>query len=208
MELKLGEFIKELRKNNNMTVRDIADQTGISKSYLYNLEKGNQNAPRTDVIIKLAKVFSSNGVSEESIVKSLVSRIEKYSEEEKESILESVKKDPLYNYHFKSIGEFKYIKSDLSKILDTRDVYQELKYTINLNNNKSYTISLGDNIRQHIKSVVDEIVKMHIYNNPEVLKNNKDSNQEIDWNISTNKLKIIEDKEANMNVDNEVYDKK
>lgn len=208
MELKFGEFIKELRKNNNMTVRDIADQTGISKSYLYNLEKGNQNAPRTDVIIKLAKVFSSNGVSEESIVKSLVSRIEKYSEEEKKSILESVKKDPLYNYHFKSIGEFKYIKSNLSKILDTRDVNQDLKYTINLNNNKSYTISLGDNIRQHIKSVVDEIVKMHIYNNPEVLKNNKDSNQEIDWNISTNKLKIIEDKEANMNVDNEIYDKK
>lgn len=207
MELKLGEFIKELRKNNNMTVRDIADQTGISKSYLYNLEKGNQNAPRTDVIIKLAKVFSSNGVSEESIVKSLVSRIKKYSEEEKESILESVKKDPLYNYHFKSIGEFNYLKSDLSKILDTRDVYQDLKYTIKLNNNKTYTISLGDNIRQHIKSVVDEIVKMHVYNNPEILKNDDESNQEIDWNLSINKLKIIEDREEYLNVDNEVHDK-
>jgi len=44
--------------------------------------------------------------------------------------------------------------------------------------------------------VVDEFVKMHVYNNPELLNNDEADNENVDWKISTNKLKIIEQQDV------------
>ncbi|WP_192978081.1 helix-turn-helix domain-containing protein [Mammaliicoccus vitulinus] len=200
----LGEYIKKLRSQLGVSNRELARRANISQSYMYNLENGRQTKPTISMLNKLANAFSEFGFDKTTMIKEIALHLDLNDDEINQLIKSAESLDKLERKEFYTNEK---LKRNLTNVLDTKDVYQDLKYTVELNNNKTYTISLGDNIRQHIKSVVDEIVKMHVYNNPEVLKNNEDSNQEIDWNISINKLKIIEEREEYLNVDNEVHDK-
>lgn len=47
--------IKEYRKLNNMTMKDLASKSGISVGYLCHLEKGNRKNPSTKVMENIAK---------------------------------------------------------------------------------------------------------------------------------------------------------
>lgn len=52
--------IKELRKQRNMTQRQLALRSGVAKSYINELEKGKYNNPGAEVLCKLAKALRCN----------------------------------------------------------------------------------------------------------------------------------------------------
>lgn len=60
--------INKYRKQKNMTLKEVADECGISTGYLCHLEKGNRKNPSTKVMQKIsdalgesiAEIFFSN----------------------------------------------------------------------------------------------------------------------------------------------------
>ncbi len=50
----LGEFLKEQRRSARLTLRQLADQTGVSNPYLSQIERGLRK-PSADVLQQLAK---------------------------------------------------------------------------------------------------------------------------------------------------------
>lgn len=57
-------------------------------------------------------------------------------------------------------------------------------------------MKLGENIKKYILNIVDELVKMYVYNNPELLINDEADNENVDWKISINKLRVVEQQEV------------
>lgn len=52
-----GTYLKRLRKAKGVTVRSLDRRTGISHSYLSNIENGNRNVPSPGMIRKLSSAL-------------------------------------------------------------------------------------------------------------------------------------------------------
>lgn len=55
MKNKLGNYIKGVRTSKNMSLRELAKRSGVSHSYLSQLENGKTNNPSIEVSRKIAK---------------------------------------------------------------------------------------------------------------------------------------------------------
>jgi transcriptional regulator with XRE-family HTH domain len=49
--------LNELRIANRLSLQDVADQVGISKAHVWNLEKGLSDNPSMELVVKLAELF-------------------------------------------------------------------------------------------------------------------------------------------------------
>ena len=58
----LGDVIKEYRKNNNLTLNDFAKKTGLSVSYISQLEN-NRNPKTNDAIVPSLGTFSKSAMA-------------------------------------------------------------------------------------------------------------------------------------------------
>tara|TARA_R110002073_G_scaffold18880_6_gene69704 strand:- start:340 stop:681 length:342 start_codon:yes stop_codon:yes gene_type:complete len=103
----LGSCLKSLRKSNNLTLKYIEDNLGISNAYLSQLENDKIKSPSIYLLTKLSNLYEvplAEILEESGIVKrnkptqeetQLNSRIafstEKMSKEEKEEVLEYLK---------------------------------------------------------------------------------------------------------------------
>ncbi|HBJ1646568.1 helix-turn-helix transcriptional regulator [Clostridium botulinum] len=47
-------ILQQIRKNNNMTQKELSEDTKLSISYIQKLETGNRKKPSYEVVIKLA----------------------------------------------------------------------------------------------------------------------------------------------------------
>lgn len=54
----LGENIKKIRLSKALTIKDLADSTGLTVGYLSNLERGEKTNPSYEVIQKIANALS------------------------------------------------------------------------------------------------------------------------------------------------------
>ena len=54
--MNIGERIKDLRKNKELTFREVSEMTGMSTGYLSNIEKNNKR-PSVKTLEKLAGAF-------------------------------------------------------------------------------------------------------------------------------------------------------
>lgn len=54
----LGENIKKARLSKSLTIKDLADSTGLTVGYLSNLERGEKTNPSYEVIQKIANALS------------------------------------------------------------------------------------------------------------------------------------------------------
>ncbi len=52
-----GEYLRELRSKSRLTLREVEKLTGISNSYLSQVETGTKKPPHPDVLKKLASVY-------------------------------------------------------------------------------------------------------------------------------------------------------
>ena len=72
--MKLGEWLKEYRQRHNMTMQDMADVCGFSKSYVNMLEKGINSTtqkPVSPTIQTLEKIARATGQDIDSLLKIL-----------------------------------------------------------------------------------------------------------------------------------------
>ncbi|WP_439669199.1 helix-turn-helix transcriptional regulator [Cupriavidus necator] len=57
MGTKLGDKLKELRKQKGLTLEKLADMAGLSKSYLWELENRESQRPSAEKLTSLADVL-------------------------------------------------------------------------------------------------------------------------------------------------------
>lgn len=53
-----GVFLKGLRDDQKLSLRDVAAKTGVSISYLVQIEHGRKKAPSPEILKKLAPVYN------------------------------------------------------------------------------------------------------------------------------------------------------
>lgn len=56
--MSLGAKLTTLRSKNNKSLQDVADAVGLSKTHIWELEKGRSKNPSREVLTKLADYFS------------------------------------------------------------------------------------------------------------------------------------------------------
>lgn len=52
--MEFGDFLRQQRKQKQLTTSQLAEMTGLSQSYISNLENGNRKTPKIESIMKLA----------------------------------------------------------------------------------------------------------------------------------------------------------
>ncbi len=56
--MEISENIKKLRKQNNLTLRELAKKSGLAFGAIGNIERGVIKDPHVSTVIKLAQVFN------------------------------------------------------------------------------------------------------------------------------------------------------
>ncbi len=59
-----GKYIKDLREDRHLSLRQVEAETGISNSYLSQIERGERDIPNTNILVRLADLY---GVSFQSL---------------------------------------------------------------------------------------------------------------------------------------------
>lgn len=68
--MKLGELIKEYRNKNNITIREFAERSGVSRSYLSQLEKDKEGV-RVTTLPKLKGIARAMEISLEELMRTM-----------------------------------------------------------------------------------------------------------------------------------------
>lgn len=71
-----GEYLRRIRLDRMMSLRDVENETGISNAYLSQVESGKRNVPSPKILLKLATVY---GVSFEGLISRHVVELEQKS---------------------------------------------------------------------------------------------------------------------------------
>ncbi|MCH7681870.1 helix-turn-helix domain-containing protein [candidate division KSB1 bacterium] len=108
--MKFGEFLKDLRIRKGLKLRDVEKATGISNSYLSQVETGKRNPPHPDILKKLAPVYgvtigelmTKAGYLEQEMT---VQKEDMTQEQELDWAFNIVKNDPLYKEGARDIGD-------------------------------------------------------------------------------------------------------
>ncbi|WP_426428641.1 helix-turn-helix domain-containing protein [Staphylococcus equorum] len=202
----LGMYLNKLRLSAGISARELSRKADLSQSYLSNIEKGIKNNPSPKALNKIAIALSNYGLDKDNVLYELLKRTTEYEDDEitKSFVRNQATKNSYKNaknYFYNSKGELQESQPVPQKnMLDLRDILDVknhigTKYTFE-ELDREHTITLGKNIKQQILNVVDELVKLHVYNNPELLNNDEADNENVDWKISTNKLRIIEQQDV------------
>lgn len=204
----LGMYLNKLRLSAGISARELSRNADLSQSYLSNIEKGIKNNPSPKALNKIAMALSNYGLDKDNVLYELLKRTPDYNDDEiTKSYIRNQSINDSYSdaQDYFNTNETKYIKYkhieetnsgniDLKKILNHKNKIN-ISYTFKELDHE-HTVILGKNIKQQILNVVDELVKMHVYNNPELLNNDEADNENVDWKISTNKLRIIEQQDG------------
>lgn len=54
--------LRKIRQEKNMTIRDLAEKSGVSTGYICHLEKGSRKNPTIEVMEKLAKALGEQAI--------------------------------------------------------------------------------------------------------------------------------------------------
>ncbi len=102
-----GQYLKKLRLDERLSLRDVEAKAGISASYLSQIEQGQKGPPGADILKRMAPVYNvplrellrAAGYLEDSVV-------EKLSEEEEvDMAFRYVMSDPRYKSGTRLKGE-------------------------------------------------------------------------------------------------------
>lgn len=103
-------LIKEFRKKNGLSIKKLSELTGISRSYLYNLENNKKFNVNLDKLYKIANALNVNikdlfytTLDLEDLRKELHNRINKYGLNSRETLEVSEIIDLLVNIKFKEL---------------------------------------------------------------------------------------------------------
>lgn len=57
-DLGIGQRVAALRKERGMTLEDVAQRSGLAKSWVWEVEKGKQKSPTISTVVALARAFA------------------------------------------------------------------------------------------------------------------------------------------------------
>lgn len=58
MERSFGEYLKSLRQEQRMSLREVERESGVSNAYLAQIERGDRRPPSPEILKKLAPVYN------------------------------------------------------------------------------------------------------------------------------------------------------
>lgn len=58
MKTSLGQYLKKIRKEKRLTLRTVEHETGVSNSYLSQVENGKIKKPSPTVLLKLSNFYN------------------------------------------------------------------------------------------------------------------------------------------------------
>lgn len=64
--MTLGQRLRHLRESQGLTLRQLAEKSGVNHASIGNIETGERSDPRTSIMVKLAHAL---GVSVEELLK-------------------------------------------------------------------------------------------------------------------------------------------
>lgn len=64
--IEFGEYLRRLRKNRKLTIRQLDTYSGVSNSYISQMERGERGVPSPEILQKLAKPL---GIKYEELMK-------------------------------------------------------------------------------------------------------------------------------------------
>ncbi|OEK70646.1 helix-turn-helix domain-containing protein [Staphylococcus equorum] len=165
----LGEIIKTKRKKVNISNRQLSVDASMSRTYLYNIEKGKQNSPKADIVVRIADAFTKYGYDKFETMNELLERIEGYTEKDKMEIL---KKEKYFEQSKYKLLNENTEKNDLNYILSS--ISNDATFDLEIEGiNKK--VVLDDNMKALIKETIRPMIKLYI---------SKQSLKEVtQWNI-------------------------
>jgi transcriptional regulator with XRE-family HTH domain len=54
---QFGEYLRKLRKQRNLSLREVEKKAGISNAYLSQIERGERGAPSIEIMNRLAETY-------------------------------------------------------------------------------------------------------------------------------------------------------
>lgn len=85
--VEFGEYLRKLRKKRKLTIRQLDTYSGVSNSYISQMERGERGVPSPEILQKLAKPL---GVDYEELMKVAGYLNEKNKKESEDSLPESI----------------------------------------------------------------------------------------------------------------------
>lgn len=104
---EFGDHVKRLRLSRGLSLRDAEKQIGISNSYLYQIERGERNAPKPEVLQKMAAVYQVTYASLKAAARLQEPEDDAryYQEDELERAFEYVRNDKRFAFGTHMSGE-------------------------------------------------------------------------------------------------------
>ena len=152
----LGEFIKTKREKVNISNRQLSIDASMSRTYLYNIEKGKQNSPKADIVVRIANAFTKYGYDKFETMNELLERIEGYTEKDKMEIL---KKEKYFEQSKYNLLNENTKKNDLNYILSS--ISNDATFDLEIEGiNKK--VVLDDNMKKLIKETIKPMIKLYM----------------------------------------------
>jgi transcriptional regulator with XRE-family HTH domain len=101
---KLGEYLKTARKNLGLTLRHVQEKTGISNSYISQIETGKRGIPHPRILKKLAKVYNLD-LQEVFYKADLIEDFQETKEDEIDKKFEFIIRDPEFKHGARLTGQ-------------------------------------------------------------------------------------------------------
>lgn len=148
--MSFGELIKSIRLDNQMTLQELNDKTGLSKGYLSKLENGLRGTPKIENIAKLSEGLNysySSLLAEAGYLKEY--ELEKY----KEALEDFADKNQLIELiaNLKEEEQLRILENvntnnDLFKLLDQNDNEVKFEDVALTENEKTFLINIIKNL--------------------------------------------------------------
>lgn len=111
METNFGSRLKALRTSKKMSLKDVAERSGVSHPYISQIENKNRNAPKPEIIRKLAKGLNEKPIDLMALAGYFSEEEAEYRKEVLKSSIQSKKKAK------KTLQELEDNKRDIQAIL-------------------------------------------------------------------------------------------
>lgn len=108
--MDLGERISSLRKLKNLTLPQLADKAGVSKSYLWAIEKNREKNPSIEFLYKIAEALDTTiaeligqeGVKVKAVIPKLDSELERFIDERRKN------RKPISEEHIRAMNMLRF----------------------------------------------------------------------------------------------------
>ncbi|UXS61009.1 helix-turn-helix domain-containing protein [Staphylococcus ureilyticus] len=152
----LGQYLMGLRENVSVSNRQLSIDASMSRTYLYNIEKGNQTSPKADIVVRIAEAFTKYGYDKLEVMSELLERIQSLNKTDKLNILEREKYIEQIKYNSLNKNNE---KNDLNYILSS--ISNDATLDIEIDGTKQEII-IDNNMKKYIKEIIKPMIKLYI----------------------------------------------